>query len=204
LLEVTGIGQYRLLGDTLDDAAGEAFDKSAKLLGLGYPGGPAIARLADSGDPRRFELPRPMLRSGNLEFSFSGLKTAVATQVQRAQRDKAPNSPMDLQFRADLAAAVQAAIVEVLVAKSLSALKSTGHRTLVVAGGVSANRLLREQFARAETELGVRVCFPEPELCTDNGAMIAFAGALRLSAGLPAPDQRVRPRWPLDELTPSG
>jgi len=204
LLEVTGIGQYRLLGDTLDDAAGEAFDKSAKLLGLGYPGGPAIARLADSGDPSRFTLPRPMLRSGNLEFSFSGLKTAVATQVQRAQRDEVPDSPMDPQFRADLAAAVQAAIVEVLVAKSLSALKTTGHRTLVVAGGVSANRLLREQFARAEAKLGVRICFPEPELCTDNGAMIAFAGALRLSAGLPAPDQRVRPRWPLEELTPSG
>jgi len=204
LLEVTGIGRYRLLGDTLDDAAGEAFDKSAKLLGLGYPGGPAIARLADSGDSNRFALPRPMLRSGNLEFSFSGLKTAVATQVQRAQRDEVPNSAQDPQFRADLAAAVQAAIVEVLVAKSLSALKTTGHRTLVVAGGVSANRLLREKFARAQAKLGVRVCFPEPELCTDNGAMIAFAGALRLSSGLPNPDQRVRPRWPLEELTPNG
>jgi N6-L-threonylcarbamoyladenine synthase len=145
-----------------------------------------------------------MLRSGNLEFSFSGLKTAVATQVQRAQRDEVPNTAQDPQFRADLAAAVQAAIVEVLVAKSLSALKTTGHLTLVVAGGVSANRLLREQFAHAETKLGIRVCFPEPELCTDNGAMIAFAGALRLSSGLPNPNQPVRPRWPLEELTPNG
>jgi N6-L-threonylcarbamoyladenine synthase len=145
-----------------------------------------------------------MLRSGNLEFSFSGLKTAVATQVQRAQSGEVPNRAQDPQFRADLAAAVQAAIIEVLVTKSLSALKTTGHRTLVVAGGVSANHLLREQFARAEAKLGVRVCFPEPELCTDNGAMIAFAGALRLSAGLPASNQRVRPRWPLEELTPNG
>jgi len=202
LLEVNGIGRYRLLGDTLDDAAGEAFDKSAKLLGLGYPGGPAIAELARQGDPGKVALPRPMLRSGDLDFSFSGLKTAVATQVQRGLPDP--------QGRANLAAALQSAIIDVLTAKAIAALQTTGQRTLVVAGGVGANLRLRERLAQAQGKLDFRVYFPDPALCTDNGAMIALAGALRLQArnraGLPlsgATGPLVRPRWPLEELEPA-
>ncbi len=198
LMRVDGVGRYTLLGDTLDDAAGEAFDKSAKLLGLGYPGGPAIARLAEGGRPDVLTLPRPMLHSGDLDFSFSGLKTAVLTVVRRGLADE--------QARADLAWAVQAAIVDVLVAKSLAAVRHTGLRTLVIAGGVSANRRLRDALAQAAQARRLRVCFPEPALCTDNGAMIAFAGALRLAA-TDAPARAtawdgftVRPRWPLDEL----
>ena len=197
LMRVDGVGQYALLGDTLDDAAGEAFDKSAKLLGLGYPGGPAIARLAEQGRPGRFSLPRPMLRSGDLDFSFSGLKTAVLTAVRRGFGAQANE--------ADLALEVQNAIVDVLVAKSIAALRTTGLRTLVIAGGVSANQRLRETLAQAQQTRGFEVFFPEPALCTDNGAMIAFAGALRLAAGpLPAPPEAfsVRPRWNLDELPP--
>jgi len=196
LLEVTDLGCYRLLGDTLDDAAGEAFDKSAKLLGLGYPGGPAIARLAERGKADRIALPRPMLRSGNLDFSFSGLKTAVATRVQRGLQE-----PGDA---ADLAASVQEAIIEILVAKSIAALQFTGHETLVVAGGVSANRLLRERLSQQQGHRRLRVHFPEPELCTDNGAMIAFAGALRASRGEIATGPLVRPRWPLEDLQVPG
>lgn len=204
LMEVGGIGRYRLLGDTLDDAAGEAFDKSAKLLGLGYPGGPEIARLAALGKPGRHSLPRPMLHSGTLDFSFSGLKTAVATLVRRGLEDEAA--------RADLAAGIEAAIVEVLVAKSLAALEATGQRRLVVAGGVSANRSLRERLSSACSGLGARAHFPEPALCSDNGAMIAFAGALRLQrAGSEAlPRGRaiggfvVQPRWPLESLPAAG
>ncbi len=200
LMEVAGIGRYRMLGDTLDDAAGEAFDKSAKLLGLGYPGGPQIARLAERGTPGRCSLPRPMLHSDSLDFSFSGLKTAVATLVRRGVDDEAQ--------RADLAAELEAAIVEVLVAKSLAALRETGLRRLVVAGGVSANRRLREALSAACGDAGARVHFPEPALCSDNGAMIALAGALRLQhAGNDvAPRGRaiggfvVQPRWPLDSL----
>jgi N6-L-threonylcarbamoyladenine synthase len=201
LLRVDGVGRYTLLGESVDDAAGEAFDKSAKLLGLGYPGGPAIAQLAESGTPGRIELPRPKLHSGDLDFSFSGLKTAVATRIARGLPTE--------QSRADLAAEVQAAIVDVLVAKSLAAVRATGLRTLVIAGGVSANRRLRERLAEASTRDGLRVCCPEPALCTDNGAMIAFAGALRLralrEAGLKAPRAGafdVRPRWPLTDLAP--
>ncbi len=200
LMEVTGIGRYLLLGDTLDDAAGEAFDKSAKLLGLGYPGGPQIARLAETGKTGRPLLPRPMLHSATLDFSFSGLKTAVATLARRGFDDEAA--------RADLAAEVQAAIVDVLVAKSLAALDATGQRRLVVAGGVSANRSLRERLTSACSAIGAQVHFPEPALCSDNGAMIAFAGALRLQhAGSEAlPRGRaiggfvVQPRWPLESL----
>ncbi|HEY0877061.1 MAG TPA: tRNA (adenosine(37)-N6)-threonylcarbamoyltransferase complex transferase subunit TsaD [Zeimonas sp.] len=200
LMEVAGIGRYRMLGDTLDDAAGEAFDKSAKLLGLGYPGGPEIARLAAQGRPGRHSLPRPMLHSGTLDFSFSGLKTAVATLVRRGLDDEAA--------RADLAAELEAAIVEVLVAKSIAALQSTGLRRLVVAGGVSANRRLRETLSAACADAGAPVHFPEPALCSDNGAMIALAGALRLQhAGSDAvPRGRaiggfvVQPRWPLESL----
>ncbi|MCO5108098.1 MAG: tRNA (adenosine(37)-N6)-threonylcarbamoyltransferase complex transferase subunit TsaD [Burkholderiaceae bacterium] len=200
LMAVTGIGRYALLGETLDDAAGEAFDKSAQLLGLGYPGGPAISRLAASGSAGRYRLPRPMLHSDDLDFSFSGLKTAVLTAVRRGLPDE--------QARADLAAEVEAAIVDVLVAKSLRAVRETGHERLVVAGGVSANRRLREQLAAASAQARLRVCFPELALCSDNGAMIAFAGALRLQAGATPTagvgasidGYRVRPRWALDAL----
>lgn len=200
LLRVDGVGRYELLGDTVDDAAGEAFDKSAKLLGLGYPGGPAIARLAETGDAAAFALPRPKLHDRDLDFSFSGLKTAVLTQVRRGLPGE--------QARADLAASVQAAIVDVLVAKSQAALEQTGLATLVVAGGVSANRRLRERLeqarqARSERGKALRVHFPELHLCGDNGAMIAFAGALRLGMQADRSPPRafdVRPRWPLERI----
>jgi len=199
LLAVEGLGRYRLLGDTLDDAAGEAFDKSAKLLGLGYPGGPALSRLAAQGTPARFRLPRPMLNDPGLDFSFSGLKTAVRTQVARGIADESD--------RAKLALEVENAITEVLAVKAVRALRESGHRRLVVAGGVSANRPLRERLAQAAQRDGFRVWFPPPALCTDNGAMIAFAGALRLQAlardgQLPAVPCgfTVKPRWPLHEL----
>jgi N6-L-threonylcarbamoyladenine synthase len=200
LMQVEGIGRYTLLGESVDDAAGEAFDKSAKLLGLGYPGGPALAALAERGQAGRFNLPRPKLHSGDLDFSFSGLKTAVATRIARGLPDD--------QARADLACEAQAAIVEVLVAKSLAALGQTGLKTLVIAGGVSANRHLRERLADAALRHGLRVHCPEPALCTDNGAMIAFAGSLRLQAlvraGAALPQAGaidVQPRWPLRSLT---
>ncbi|MBL0419839.1 tRNA (adenosine(37)-N6)-threonylcarbamoyltransferase complex transferase subunit TsaD [Ramlibacter sp. AW1] len=198
LMRVDGVGRYQLLGETIDDAAGEAFDKSAKLLGLGYPGGPALARLAQSGDPQAFKLPRPLLHSGDLDFSFAGLKTAVLTQARKLGTGLEERKP-------DLAASTQAAIVEVLVKKSLAALRQTGLRRIVVAGGVGANRLLREQLDAACARLGVRVHYPELSLCTDNGAMIAMAAAMRLQAGAGAPDKRyafdVKPRWPLEELS---
>ena len=198
LMQVDGVGRYALLGETIDDAAGEAFDKSAKLLGLGYPGGPALARLAEFGDPGSYTLPRPLLHSGNLDFSFAGLKTAVRTQVL-----KLGDSPCE-QARADLAAATQEAIVEVLVRKSLAALRETGLQRLVVAGGVGANRRLREQLDAACARRGVRVHYPELALCTDNGAMIALAAAMRLQAGRSMATRElgfdVRPRWPLAEL----
>ncbi len=195
LMRVGGVGDYTLLGETVDDAAGEAFDKSAKLLGLGYPGGPAIAALAEQGRAGRFTLPRPMLRSDNLDFSFSGLKTAVLTAV----RNQAP----DEQGRADLAAELQAAIADVLVGKSLAALEQTGLERLVVAGGVGANRQLREQLTAAASRRGCTVFYPPLEFCTDNGAMIAFAGAMRLQRGLreTASGFTVRPRWELASLS---
>jgi len=199
LMRVDGVGRYELLGETVDDAAGEAFDKSAKLLGLGYPGGPALARLAETGDPKAFELPRPLLHSGNLDFSFAGLKTAVRTQVS-----KLGESPCEQQ-RIDLAAATQAAIVDVLVAKSLAALKQTGLKRLVVAGGVGANRRLREQIATQCGRRCIRVHYPELALCTDNGAMIALAAALRLQAGREQARRDyafdVAPRWDLTSLS---
>jgi N6-L-threonylcarbamoyladenine synthase len=196
LMRVDEVGQYEILGETIDDAAGEAFDKSAKLLGLPYPGGPHLSRLAEQGNAAAFDLPRPLLHSGKPDFSFAGLKTAVLTQVKKL--GEAPSE----QQRADLAAATQAAIVEVLVKKSLLALKETGLKRLVVAGGVGANRHLREQLNAACAKRGVRVHYPELSLCTDNGAMIAMAAALRLQRGLahaqpPGGGFSVRPRWPL-------
>jgi N6-L-threonylcarbamoyladenine synthase len=202
LMQVAGVGDYVLLGETIDDAAGEAFDKSAKLLGLGYPGGPALARLADAGDPRAFALPRPLLHSKDLDFSFAGLKTAVMTQARKL------GPQMTEPSRADLAAATQAAIVDVLVAKSLRALAASGSARLVVAGGVGANLRLREQLDAGVAAMGAKVHYPPLALCTDNGAMIALAAAMRWQQGLA--DLRrdggfeVLPRWPLDRLQRSA
>jgi len=197
LMRVDGVGCYQILGETIDDAAGEAFDKSAKLMGLGYPGGPALSRLAEHGDPQAFRLPRPLLHSGDLDFSFAGLKTAVLTQARKlgdALEDR----------KADLAASTQAAIVEVLLKKSMTALRQTGLRRLVVAGGVGANRQLRTQLDAACRQARVRVHYPELHLCTDNGAMIAMAAAMRLQARPASAGTLysfdVRPRWPLDSL----
>jgi tRNA N6-adenosine threonylcarbamoyltransferase len=196
LMRVDGIGRYALLGETQDDAAGEAFDKTATLLGLGYPGGPALARLAESGVPGRLRLPRPMIASGNLEFSFSGLKTAVRTLVRGADGGE--------QFRADVARAFQDAIVDVLAAKCVLAMQTTGLTSLVVAGGVGANRALRARLDAQGARSGFDVFYPEPELCTDNGAMIALAAALRLRQHGGLPRMRagfgVRPRWELETL----
>jgi len=194
LMHVAKVGDYTLLGETLDDAAGEAFDKTAKLLGLGYPGGPALARLAEFGNPDSLTLPRPMLHSGTLDFSFSGLKTAVLTAVKR-------QTDLCEQGRADIARAFQDAVVDVLVAKSLAALKKTRLKRLVVSGGVGANRALREGLHKAVQQRGARVYFPELEWCTDNGAMIALAAALRMSHGVAQPQEdyafAVKPRWDL-------
>ena len=199
LMQVDQVGDYQLLGETIDDAAGEAFDKSAKLLGLGYPGGPALARLAQQGDPHAFSLPRPLLHSGDLDFSFAGLKTAVLTQAQKLGAELESR-------RADLAASTQAAIVEVLAKKSMRALQETGLRRLVVAGGVGANQALRAQLNASCTAKGIRVHYPELHLCTDNGAMIAMAAAMRLQRpGVITEARRdyrfeVKPRWPLETL----
>ena len=194
LMRVDGVGRYLLLGESVDDAAGEAFDKSAKLLGLDYPGGALLSELAQRGTPGRFKLPRPMLHSGDLDFSFSGLKTAVLTLTQ--QHD------LDEQTRADIAHAAQEAIVDVLASKSLAALKLTGLDQLVVAGGVGANQLLRKRLSENIGEHGGKVFYPDLEFCTDNGAMIAFAGALRLQQQMAQRDYRfnVKPRWDLREL----
>ncbi|MDP3169055.1 MAG: tRNA (adenosine(37)-N6)-threonylcarbamoyltransferase complex transferase subunit TsaD [Polaromonas sp.] len=198
LMRVDRVGSYELLGETIDDAAGEAFDKSAKLLGLPYPGGPALARLAQQGDALAFKLPRPLLHSGDLDFSFSGLKTAVLTQARKL------GEVISEQDKADLAASTQAAIVEVLVKKSLKALEQTGLKRLVVAGGVGANTLLREQLNAACSRRGIRVFYPELHLCTDNGAMIALAAGMRLQAGMEQANTiysfDVKPRWPLNSL----
>lgn len=194
LMRVDGVGRYELLGETVDDAAGEAFDKSAKLLGLGYPGGPALAKLAQHGRSGRYKLPRPMLHSGNLDFSFSGLKTAVLTLVKQ-------QSDMNEQTRADIALATQEAIVDVLAHKSRLALAKTGLSQLVVAGGVGANQMLRSRLDKDIKRRGGKVFYPELEFCTDNGAMIAYAGALRLAEQQGFKDYRfnVKPRWNLQE-----
>ena len=193
LMNVHEVGRYELLGETQDDAAGEAFDKTAQLLGLGYPGGPALSQLAESGKPGRYKLPRPMLASGDLEFSFSGLKTAVSTLLRKEKDISHP----------DLARAFVDAIVEVLVAKCTLAMERTGLTQLVVAGGVGANKQLRAALDAEAGSAGFDVYYPEPELCTDNGAMIAFAAALRLQAGKPAAAEagfNVRPRWDLTAI----
>ena len=241
LMRVDGVGQYALLGETLDDAAGEAFDKSAKLLGLGYPGGPALAKLAALGRPGLYKLPRPMLHSGDLDFSFSGLKTAVLTLVKQQTCFPLPNPlpenspPIQLspasgrkgererqssipageganeslrefqiieQTRADIAYAVQEAIVDVLAHKARAALTQTGLNQLVVAGGVGANQLLRSRLSEDIAKRGGKVFYPELEFCTDNGAMIAFAGALRFAQQQGNKGYRfnVKPRWDLAEI----
>ncbi len=201
LMRVDGIGQYTLLGDTLDDAAGEAFDKTAKLLGLGYPGGPALAKLAERGSTR-FKLPRPMLHSGDLNFSFSGLKTAVLTLVNN-------NQPLDNQTTADIAWEFQEAVTEILMTKCMAALRETGLDNLIVSGGVGANTRLRERLNAATKNKRCKVSYPRLEFCTDNGAMIAFAGAMRLKehalrANIYEPSSaygiNVKPRWNLAEL----
>lgn len=223
LMRVDGIGQYQLLGDTLDDAAGEAFDKTAKLLGLGYPGGPALAKLAAQGKPR-FKLPRPMLNSGDLNFSFSGLKTAVLTLVnQQILLNQQASMPiqgegetkhelesqqrnvdaLDLVIKADIAWEFQEAVTEILTAKCMSALRDTGLDNLVVSGGVGANTRLRERLNAAAKRKLCRVSYPRLEFCTDNGAMIAFAGAMRLKAMQSAQQDYsfgIKARWDLAEL----
>jgi len=193
LIEVAGIGRYRLLGDTLDDAAGEAFDKTAKLMGLPYPGGPALAKLAESGTPGRFKFSRPMTDRPGLDFSFSGLKTQVLLAYQQHATD--PTA------KADVARAFEDAIIDTLLIKCRRALEATDATRLVVAGGVGANRKLRAQLAQAAQRDGFRVYFPRLEFCTDNGAMIALAGALRLQAGLHDDAAiKVQPRWDLQDL----
>lgn len=198
LMRIEGVGDYETLGETLDDAAGEAFDKSAKLLGLPYPGGAALSALAEKGRPGIFELPRPLLHSDDLNFSFSGLKTAVLNLVRQREHP-------DETFKADVARAFQDAIVDVLVKKSLKALKASGLKRLIVAGGVGANKQLRQRLDGEMRRRGARVHYPELEFCTDNGAMIALAGALRLHAGKSIVTTHgafsVKPRWPLAELT---
>jgi N6-L-threonylcarbamoyladenine synthase len=198
LADVRAVGDYAILGESIDDAAGEAFDKTAKLLNLGYPGGPAIERAALNGRPGRYRFPRPMVDRAGLDFSFSGLKTAAVL----AAGSTAP----DAHTAADIAAEFQQAVIETLLIKTERALAQTGHRSLVVAGGVSANQVLRQLLERLAARLGVRCYFPRPEFCTDNGAMIAFAGCRRLMTGQQnnALGFGARPRWPLSELCRSN
>ncbi|MCP4046062.1 MAG: tRNA (adenosine(37)-N6)-threonylcarbamoyltransferase complex transferase subunit TsaD [Gammaproteobacteria bacterium] len=197
LIEVRAIGEYRILGETLDDAAGEAFDKTAKLLGLGYPGGPALAKLAKLGDPERFSFPRPMTNKPGLDFSFSGLKTHT--------RNLWINSEKDKTTRADIAAGFQRAVVDTLLIKCRRAMRHTRAPALIVAGGVGANRALRQTLQQAGKKYGWRVSYPRLEFCTDNGAMIAFAGCQRLMAGeQTGPVLQAYARWPLDQLPPLG
>lgn len=193
LIEVKALGQYHILGHSLDDAAGEAFDKTAKLLNLPYPGGPQLAALATKGNRRAFAFPRPLLKEG-IDFSFSGLKTAVANTIRRF-----PDSALRPDH--DIAASFETAVVETLVVKSLRALEMTGLSRLVIAGGVGANRYLRETFSALAIEKKFTVFYPRSEFCTDNGAMIAYAACQRLLAGQQDPFPRLRARWPLDELS---
>jgi N6-L-threonylcarbamoyladenine synthase len=198
LVEVQGLGEYQLLGESLDDAAGEAFDKTAKMLGLAYPGGPAVAALAEQGDVTRFDFPRPMINRPGLDFSFSGLKTFTLNTVA-AHRDE--QGRLDAQTRADIAAAFQLAVVDTLVRKCKRALQQTGLRQLVIAGGVSANRELRRQLEQMLAKFTGEVFYARPEFCTDNGAMVAYAGCCRLLAGQhDGLAFTARPRWPMTEL----
>ena len=201
LMKVSGVGRYELLGETLDDAAGEAFDKTAKLLGLDYPGGAAISKLAEKGRPGQFDLPKPMLHSGDLDFSFSGLKTAVLNQVKKFQEKNIVEATEVARFHADLARAFVESLVAVLVSKSEKALKQTGCKHLVLAGGVGANLQLRSALNEKATKNGFEVHYPPLDLCTDNGVMIAFAGALRLLApnngSTTSGAFDIKPRWDL-------
>jgi len=199
LFRVDGIGRYRLLGESLDDAAGEAFDKAAKMLGLPYPGGPHIARLAEDGDAGRFDFPRPMVNRPGLDFSFSGLKTHTLTTIRAMEAE----GSLEQQDRADVARAFEEAVVSTLLIKCRRALEQEGLTRLVMAGGVSANRNLRAQLADTLGGKGIEVFYPGMAFCTDNGAMIAYAGAQRLAAGQrDGLDLQVRPRWPMTELAP--
>ena len=193
LVKVSNIGEYQVLGESVDDAAGEAFDKTAKLLGLDYPGGPLLAKLAEQGTPGRFKFPRPMTDRPGLDFSFSGLKTSAANTIR--------NEGDDLQTKADIAHAFQTAVIDTLAIKCKRALKQTGIKRLVIAGGVSANTYLREQLAKVMQGMQGEVYYPRPAFCTDNGAMIAYAGMQRLKAGQTGDvSTQVMPRWPIDSL----
>ncbi|MFC1090885.1 tRNA (adenosine(37)-N6)-threonylcarbamoyltransferase complex transferase subunit TsaD [Pasteurella multocida] len=199
LVRVDGVGRYQLLGESIDDAAGEAFDKTAKLLGLDYPGGAALARLAEKGDPKRFKFPRPMTDRPGLDFSFSGLKTFAANTLQQAIKEE---GELTEQTKADIAYAFQQAVVETLVIKCRRALKETGFSRLVIAGGVSANKQLRQDLAQLMQQLKGEVFYPQPQFCTDNGAMIAYTGFLRLKQGESQPLAiQVKPRWAMTELS---
>ena len=197
LMQVDGIGQYKLLGESVDDAAGEAFDKAAKMMGLSYPGGPALSKLAEQGDAERFKFARPMTDRPGLDFSFSGLKT----QVRNTILELAVDGRLAEQDKADIAASFQQAVVDTLVLKCRRALKQTGVQRLVIAGGVGANKQLRAGLRSAVEKMGGQVYYPRPEFCTDNGAMIAYAGTQRLLAGLCDPlEIAVTPRWPMEQL----
>jgi len=199
LVRVDGVGRYELLGESIDDAAGEAFDKTAKLLGLDYPGGAALARLASNGTPNRFAFPRPMTDRPGLDFSFSGLKTFAANTLHQVMQEE---GELTEQSKADIAYAFQEAVVDTLAIKCKRALKQTGLKRLVIAGGVSANKQLRQTLAELMQQLGGDVFYPQPQFCTDNGAMIAYAGFLRLKQGQQQDLAiEVRPRWAMTELT---
>ncbi|KAA6208525.1 tRNA (adenosine(37)-N6)-threonylcarbamoyltransferase complex transferase subunit TsaD [Avibacterium paragallinarum] len=199
LVRVDGVGSYEVLGESIDDAAGEAFDKTAKLLGLDYPGGAALARLAQQGTPNRFIFPRPMTDRPGLDFSFSGLKTFATNTIQQAIKEE---GELTAQTKADIAYAFQQAVVETLAIKCRRALKETGFKRLVIAGGVSANQQLRQSLAELMAQLGGEVFYPQPQFCTDNGAMIAYTGFLRLKQGESSPlEIEVKPRWAMTDLT---
>ncbi|OOF84219.1 tRNA (adenosine(37)-N6)-threonylcarbamoyltransferase complex transferase subunit TsaD [Rodentibacter ratti] len=199
LVQVEGVGKYNVIGESIDDAAGEAFDKTAKLLGLDYPGGAALSRLAEKGSPTRFTFPRPMTDRPGLDFSFSGLKTSAANTVNQAIKEE---GKLTEQTKADIAYAFQDAVIDTLAIKCKRALKETGYRRLVIAGGVSANKKLRETLAEMMKDLKGEVFYPQPQFCTDNGAMIAYTGFLRLKQGQHDElEIEVKPRWPMTELS---